>query len=100
MKPNHGTKLLNLAIILLRNSWADCQTKTTFLSITLITVLRVTGATNLTRCGFSARQIMAITGHKSIESLAIYQKVQEDEKLKMGISLMFNLFKPAEAMKI
>ena len=54
--------------------------------------IRVTGATNLT--------IMSITGHKSIESLAIYQCVQEDEKLKMGMSLMFNLFKPNEAQKI
>ena len=60
----------------------------------------VTGATNLTRCGFSVKQIMSITGHKSIESLAMYQKVQEDEKLKMGMSLMFHLFQPGEAMKI
>ena len=30
-------------------------------------------------------------GHKSIHSLAIYQKVQEDDKLSMGISLTYSL---------
>ena len=33
---------------------------------------RVTGTTNLTRSNFMAKQIMSVTGHKSIESLAIY----------------------------
>ena len=37
--------------------------------------IRVTGATNLTRAKFSAKQIMSVSGHKSLESLAIYQKV-------------------------
>ena len=31
--------------------------------------------TNLTRNNFTAEQVMSITGHKSTESLAIYQRV-------------------------
>ena len=37
--------------------------------------IRVMGATNLTRMNYTARQIMAISGHKRINSLAIYQSV-------------------------
>ena len=62
--------------------------------------IRVTGATNLMRSGFSSKQIMSIMGHKSIQSLTIYQKVKEDENTSMGISLMYNLIKPEEAKKI
>ena len=43
---------------------------------------------------------MAITGHKSIESLAIYQRVQEDEEHTMGMSLTFSLLKPEDAIEI
>ena len=61
--------------------------------------IRVTGATNLTRANYSAKQIMSISGHKSLESLAIYQKVANDEKMMMGMSLMFSLFRPEEVAK-
>ena len=54
--------------------------------------VRVTGATNLTRANFTANQIMLITGHKSVNSLAMYQRVKSDEKMMMGISLAYNLF--------
>ena len=37
----------------------------------------VMGATNLTRSNFTAKQGMSVTGHKSVQSLAIYQKVRE-----------------------
>ena len=56
--------------------------------------IRVTGATNLTRANFSSNQIMAVTGHKSVNSLAMYQRVQPNEKLLMGASLAFNLLRP------
>ena len=46
--------------------------------------IRVTGMTFLARNNFSPKQIMAITGHKSVNSLAIYQKVSNSEKLQMG----------------
>ena len=56
--------------------------------------IRVTGATNLTRAHFSANQIMSVMGHKSVNSLAMYQRVSGDEKMMMGMSLAFNLLRP------
>ena len=35
---------------------------------------------------------MSVTGHKSVNSLAIYQRVKNDEKLMIGMSLAYNLF--------
>ena len=49
--------------------------------------IRVSGINNITRGRFTARQVMAVSGHKSIQSLAIYQCVQADEKLMMGMHL-------------
>ena len=43
---------------------------------------------------------MSVTGHKSVESLAIYQKVNADEKLMMGLSLTYSLLHPEEVAKI
>ena len=62
--------------------------------------IRVTGVTNLTRANFSAKQVMSITGHKSVESLSIYQRVKEDEKLMMGMCLTYSLFNPQKAKMI
>ena len=39
---------------------------------------------------------MSVTGHKSMQSLAIYQKVREDDKLSTGISLTYSLIHPSE----
>ena len=49
--------------------------------------IRVTGTTLLGRCNFSAKQIMSVTGHRSVNSLSVYQKVSENEKLMMGMSM-------------
>ena len=49
--------------------------------------IRATGATLLSRTGYNNAQIMAITGHKSVSSLAIYQRVNEAEKINMGDTL-------------
>ena len=46
--------------------------------------IRVTGASILTRMKFSASEIMSVTGHKSVQSLAVYQKTQDKTKEKMG----------------
>ena len=43
---------------------------------------------------------MSITSHKSLESLAIYQRVKEDEKMMMGMSLMYSLFRPKEVHSV
>ena len=53
--------------------------------------IRVTGTTFLMRNKFSAKQVMAITGHKSLNSLSIYQKVSTDEKLAMAFSMQYYL---------
>ena len=58
--------------------------------------IRVTGTTNLSRAHFSAHQIMSVTGHKSVNSLAMYQRVKSDEKMMMGMSLAYNLIHPEE----
>ena len=62
--------------------------------------IRVTGANTLTRVKFSNTQVMAVTGHKSMQSLAIYQRVQDDEKLLMGIKLTYVLRHPEEAQQL
>ena len=49
--------------------------------------VRVTEATILNQCQFSTSQIMAVTGHKSVSSLAIYQRVSDGEKLDMGLAI-------------
>ena len=49
--------------------------------------IRVTGTTLLGRCNYSSKQIMSVTGHRSVSSLAVYQKVSENEKLMMGMSM-------------
>ena len=58
--------------------------------------LRVTGTTNLTRCNFTSKQIMSVTGHKSLQSLSMYQRVKADEKMMMGMSLAYSLINPVE----
>ena len=56
--------------------------------------IRVSGVTNLSRANFSAKQVMAASGHKSVELLAIYQCVHEDKKMMMGLCLTYSLIQP------
>ena len=45
--------------------------------------IRATGATILTECNnFPDAQIMSVTGHKSVSSLAIYQRTSDQKKSK------------------
>ena len=60
--------------------------------------VRVTGITSLTRDQFTPKQITSITGHKSVESLAVYQRVKSDEKLMMGMLLTFSLLYPEDVI--
>ena len=46
--------------------------------------IRTTGATLLSRAMFNPAQIMAVTGHKSVSSLSVYQRVSDEEKMAMG----------------
>jgi hypothetical protein len=49
--------------------------------------IRVTGVTILSKANFNPGQIMAITGHKSVQSLAVYDRVCSQEKIEMGQAL-------------
>ena len=61
--------------------------------------IRVTGLSILGRCNFSDQQLMAISGHKSVESLKIYKKVSANEKFMMGYTLGYALKNP-EAIRM
>ena len=58
--------------------------------------IRATGITVLTRMNYTNSQIMSISGHKSIQSLAIYQKTAPKEKLEMGNILFQSVTKPED----
>ena len=49
--------------------------------------IRVIGCTVLTLCKFPNSAIMSVSGHKSVQSLAIYQKTKDKEKKQMGHAL-------------
>ena len=52
------------------------------------------GASILTRCNYSPKEIMSVTGHKSVQSLTIYQCVQDLKKIEMGSLLTTSLHIP------
>ena len=62
--------------------------------------IRVTGATVLTRMKFSSSEIMAVTGHKSVQSLAIYQKTQDKQKTAMGKVMHQSMMRKEEEIEI
>ena len=43
---------------------------------------------------------MSVSGHKSLESLAIYQKVANDEKMMMGMALTYSLLRANDVLKV
>ena len=45
--------------------------------------IRVTGTTLLGRYDFSDKQIMSVSGHRSVNSLSVYKKVSDQEKIAM-----------------
>jgi hypothetical protein len=46
-----------------------------------------TGVTILSRRKFGPVQIMGVSGHRSVSSLSVYQRVNTDEKVEMGRAL-------------
>ncbi|XP_056011254.1 uncharacterized protein LOC125681899 [Ostrea edulis] len=50
--------------------------------------IRATGVTVLSKGMFGPTQIMAVTGHKSVQSLSVYQRVDEEEKNQMSKTLI------------
>ena len=61
--------------------------------------IQVSGVTNLTRANFTSKQVMSVSVHKSVESLALYQRVNEDEKMMMGLCLTYSLMNPHNTRK-
>ncbi|CAG2230190.1 unnamed protein product [Mytilus edulis] len=57
--------------------------------------IRATGATVLSQNMYGSAQIMAVTGHKSVQSLTTYQRVDTNEKIKMGKTISDNLVQRA-----
>ncbi|CAC5411334.1 unnamed protein product [Mytilus coruscus] len=55
--------------------------------------IHATGATVLTRNMYGSAQIMAVSGHKSVQSLTTYQRVDTDDKIRMGKTISENLLK-------
>ena len=62
--------------------------------------IRVTGCTVLTRCRFSESEIMSVSGHKSVQSLAIYQKTKDAQKINMGKVLFQSMTKDESEIDI
>lgn len=52
--------------------------------------IRVTGATILSKEMYGPSQTMAVVGHKSVQSLTVYPRVDEEEKIRMGHSISDN----------
>ena len=60
--------------------------------------IRVTGITVLTNAKFSNADIMSVSGHKSIQSLAVYQKTDNKKKMEMGKKLSESVVKTSDKM--
>ena len=58
--------------------------------------IRVTGLSVLGRVNFTDKQIMSVSGHKSTDSLKIYQKVSGNEEFMMGYTLGYALKSPQD----
>ena len=55
--------------------------------------IRATGATIVSNNMYGPAPIMAVTGHKSVQSLTVYQRVDNEEKIRMGQTLSESLMK-------
>ena len=60
--------------------------------------IRATGATILSKNKFGAAQIMAVTSHKSGQSLSVYQRVDASEKILMGHTLSKSLLQQQQVV--
>ncbi|CAG2236087.1 KCTD1_15 [Mytilus edulis] len=62
--------------------------------------IRATGATVLAKSSYCNAQIMAVTGHKSVASLSLYQRVDNDDKIRMGQTLTESITEPSKALAL
>jgi hypothetical protein len=56
--------------------------------------IRATGTTILTKSMFNPSQLMAVTGHKSVQSLTVHQRTDIEEKIAMGHAMGKSLTPP------
>ena len=49
--------------------------------------VRVTGVTLLRQLRFGQKQVMSVSGHKSVSSMVVYERVSDEDKMLMGRSL-------------
>ena len=62
--------------------------------------IRATGITILTDAKFSNADIMSVSGHKSVQSLSVYQKMDEKKKIEMGEALTKSMKKQEQQAAI
>ncbi|VDI73208.1 Hypothetical predicted protein [Mytilus galloprovincialis] len=62
--------------------------------------IRATGATVLAKNSYCNAQIIAVTGHKSVASLSLYQRVDNDDKIRMGQTLTESITEPSKALAL
>ena len=62
--------------------------------------IRPTGATILTKNMFNPAQIMAVTGHKSVQSLTVYQRTGDAEKIAMGHAMAQSISNSNDVMAL
>ena len=55
--------------------------------------IRATGAIILAKNMYCNAQIMAVTGNKSVQALSMYQRVDDEDKIRMGKTLTDNVLK-------
>ena len=60
--------------------------------------IRVTGTSILSRCRYHDKEVMSITGNKSVQSLTVYQRVQDKKKMEMAKVLSSSMNKNDEAL--
>ena len=84
----------------LRTFMSDLSEKCKLSQIYTNHSIRVTGCTVLNRCNFSASEIISVSSHKSVQSLAIYQKTQYKQKVNMGNALFQLMAKPQEEIQL
>ncbi|VDI39571.1 Hypothetical predicted protein [Mytilus galloprovincialis] len=62
--------------------------------------IRATGATVQAKNSYCNAQIMAVTRHKSVASLSLYQRVDNDDKIRMGQTLTESITEPSKALAL
>ena len=60
--------------------------------------IRVTGTSILSRCRYIDKEVMSITGHKSVQSLTVYSRVHDKKKMEIAKVLTSSMNKKVEEL--